>query len=561
MGADEAEPEIEPRAACDSGEPSSESELPVTPLPMRTLVPLIIVLMNEGICASMLLPFVGLLVAHLEDESENKAGYLSGFLISAFQLGQVISGWFWGRFSDVYGRRVALMSGLLCSGIVMLMFGFSSDVYWCIGLRFVHGLFNGNVLVAKTVIADITDKTNEARGFSMISLSWGVASLVGPAVGGLLFDAGGAFDEIGLAGLGSLFHQYPQLLPAVIVACYSFLALGVAYFYVVETNRHARPIQDLLVYGLSRPRNGGPIVAAAADDDGDGDEGLAEQSKSDKSGMSGFGYVDAFSNPVTRVCIALYVMICASDIMYWETVPLWAIATRDTGGLAMPSSVLGMIIVLNGFPCIFANLVFAHVDRLFLQKMNLWRTSMLIWGTCVVCLPFVSYVDHPFVLIMTNCCIRQFGSSWAFSLVFIIIARTAPAGHMGSMNGIAQSCGCAIRTLVPLFAAPLFAWSISAPHPYPLNHHLVFFLSVCVLAASALVSRSLSNNDLHSTAPVSSLQAYERVTNSEACREPADHCLYGDAMRSGDGEEGREMCKTSLSDEDNDETFENESAV
>ena len=66
MGADEAEPEIEPRAACDSGEPSSESELPVTPLPMRTLVPLIIVLMNEGICASMLLPFVGLLVAHLE---------------------------------------------------------------------------------------------------------------------------------------------------------------------------------------------------------------------------------------------------------------------------------------------------------------------------------------------------------------------------------------------------------------------------------------------------------------------------------------------------------------
>ncbi|XQJ31215.1 Major Facilitator Superfamily/Sugar (and other) transporter, putative [Leishmania guyanensis] len=103
------------------------------------------VLLNESICSTMLLPFVGLLVAHLKDVSVNEAGYFSGILIGVFMLGQVVSSRMWGWVSDKYGRRFPLISGLFTSGFMMLGFGLSTSVWMCGIFRFMHGLFNGNV--------------------------------------------------------------------------------------------------------------------------------------------------------------------------------------------------------------------------------------------------------------------------------------------------------------------------------------------------------------------------------------------------------------------------------
>ncbi|KAG5492158.1 hypothetical protein GH5_01065 [Leishmania sp. Ghana 2012 LV757] len=64
------------------------------------------------------------------------------------------------NLSDKYGRRFPLISGLFTSGLMMLGFGLSTTVRMCAFFRFMHGLFNGNVMVAKTMMADITAHTN-----------------------------------------------------------------------------------------------------------------------------------------------------------------------------------------------------------------------------------------------------------------------------------------------------------------------------------------------------------------------------------------------------------------
>ncbi|CAM43489.1 conserved hypothetical protein [Leishmania braziliensis MHOM/BR/75/M2904] len=159
------------------------------------------VLLNESICSTMLLPFVGLLVAHLKGVSVNEAGYFSGILIGVFMLGQVVSSRMWGWVSDKYGRRFPLISGLFTSGFMMLGFGLSTSVWMCGIFRFMHGLFNGNVLVAKTMMADITDKTNAAKGFAFVSLCYGIGVLIGPTLGGTLHFEGffwSTFDRSGL---------------------------------------------------------------------------------------------------------------------------------------------------------------------------------------------------------------------------------------------------------------------------------------------------------------------------------------------------------------------------
>jgi len=42
----------------------------------------------------------------------------------------------------------------------------------------------------------------------------------------------------------------------------------------------------------------------------------------------------------------------------------------------------------------------------------------------------------------------------------VVIAETAPKKLIGSINGIVQLAGCAMRTLAPSFATSLFSFSI-----------------------------------------------------------------------------------------------------
>ncbi|RNC30150.1 putative transporter, partial [Trypanosoma cruzi] len=159
-----------------------------TPLPLKQMFALAVVLLNESFSSTMLLPYVGLLIAHLRNRPAEESGYLSGLMIGVFMFGQVVSGKYWGYLSDKYGRRAPLLVGLLSSGFMMLGFGLGKTVWMCILFRFLHGLFNGNVLVAKTVLADILDETNQAKGFTLVSLTYGFGTLIGPAVGGVLYD-------------------------------------------------------------------------------------------------------------------------------------------------------------------------------------------------------------------------------------------------------------------------------------------------------------------------------------------------------------------------------------
>ena len=43
---------------------------------------------------------------------------------------------------------------------------------------------SGTVIIAKTVLYEISDNTNQAVGMSIISVAWGIGIVAGPTVGG-----------------------------------------------------------------------------------------------------------------------------------------------------------------------------------------------------------------------------------------------------------------------------------------------------------------------------------------------------------------------------------------
>src|SRR6266496_4309134 len=66
-------------------------------------------------------------------------GIISGFIIAAFTVAQLLSAPMWGRFSDRVGRRPALLIALGASAIAYLIFGFAHSLLVLFLSRIVQG--------------------------------------------------------------------------------------------------------------------------------------------------------------------------------------------------------------------------------------------------------------------------------------------------------------------------------------------------------------------------------------------------------------------------------------
>src|SRR5690606_27074226 len=111
---------------------------------------------------------------------------LTGFLAAAFCAAQFFSAVFWGKVSDRYGRRFALLCGVLGATVAVTYFGFSTTYVHAVTGRAISGLLNGNVGVLKSLLTEVTDETNRSKGFGYMSLSWGLGTIIAPLVGGAL---------------------------------------------------------------------------------------------------------------------------------------------------------------------------------------------------------------------------------------------------------------------------------------------------------------------------------------------------------------------------------------
>lgn len=106
-----------------------------------------------------------------------------GWIIAAFSIAQLISAPVWGRVSDRYGRRPALLIGLFASAIAYVVFGLA-DTLWLIFLsRFVQGAGGGTTGVAQAYVADTVRAADRARALGWLSAATSAGVVVGPILG------------------------------------------------------------------------------------------------------------------------------------------------------------------------------------------------------------------------------------------------------------------------------------------------------------------------------------------------------------------------------------------
>jgi len=113
-----------------------------------------------------------------------------GILIAAFSIAQLASAPLWGRFSDHYGRRPALLSGLLVSAVAYVIFAYANTLSLLLLSRVVQGLGGGTIGVVQAYVADASDPNDRAKSLGWLSAATSFGAVVGPAIGSGLIHWG-----------------------------------------------------------------------------------------------------------------------------------------------------------------------------------------------------------------------------------------------------------------------------------------------------------------------------------------------------------------------------------
>lgn len=108
-----------------------------------------------------------------------------GQLIAAFSIAQLVAAPFWGRLSDRYGRRPALVIGLTASAIAYVVFAYSHTIWLLFVSRLVQGAGGGTTGVAQAYVADTVHPKGRAKALGWLSASTNVGVVLGPVIGGL----------------------------------------------------------------------------------------------------------------------------------------------------------------------------------------------------------------------------------------------------------------------------------------------------------------------------------------------------------------------------------------
>ena len=93
----------------------------------------------------------------------------------------------WGRLSDKYGRKPAILLGLFGNAVALVGFGLGTNYFWLFLTRSAAGIASAAVLPsAMAYVADITTSEERGRGMGLMGAAMGLGFIFGPAIGGVM---------------------------------------------------------------------------------------------------------------------------------------------------------------------------------------------------------------------------------------------------------------------------------------------------------------------------------------------------------------------------------------
>eukprot|EP01006_Ploeotia_vitrea_P016733 TRINITY_DN47579_c0_g1_i1.p1 TRINITY_DN47579_c0_g1~~TRINITY_DN47579_c0_g1_i1.p1 ORF type:complete len:554 (-),score=235.31 TRINITY_DN47579_c0_g1_i1:40-1701(-) len=490
----------------EQGPPASDDEAVEDDeeFPIKAMLALAMALFSNACSVTVLFPFVYFMVRDFQmTDNDQEIGYYAGYIASAFMLGRVLSSFMWGSISDRHGRRPVIFVGLLSVFVSSIAFGMSPSFGFAVAARFCGGFFNGIVAAGKAMAAELCTEKQQPVGMTIISTSWGSGIVLGPAIGGLLTRPA---DTFGFISPGGLFGTFPYLLPCLFIAFTAVLAIVSVALWLPETSGRGMVTAEAAPEALPSSSPSPSSTASASvsrspspiehtEDNEEEQQRLVEaeqqeqmrvlQHKSDRAGM--------WKSTAVWLAIAIYSVWSMIDIMFGEAFPLFAATSIEDGGLGFKETQIGLCLTIAGAAILVFNLfLFPRVAAKF-GVIGSFRASVWSFVPMAFAFPSISQLTGSPALLWTSLLsifmLRNAAASTAFTSTFMLINNSVPTSQRGSVNGLAMAIASVFKAIGPSLGGAIYAGSLTGGLAWPLDFHLVFY----VTGAFSLITLCLSH--------------------------------------------------------------------
>jgi multidrug resistance protein len=340
---------------------------------------------------TMIVPLLPFYATHLGANAT-----VVGLLVSAFSVAQLAVAPVWGRFSDRYGRRPAILVGLLLTSCAYVIFAFAASVPVLLLSRLVQGLGGGTIGVVQAYVADASPPEQRTKSLGWLSAVTSLGAVAGPAFGSLMISLGG------------------RAAPGLAAAALALLVAAFATRFLLESHQ----LRATGSHGVpSRTRPGQAIARV----------------------------VSHWQEPASRL-IWIYTIGIGAFYGTIQVVPLllqhrWAVTEENIGYFVM---------YLGGMGVVVRSLVLGRMVDL-LGDARLSRLGIALLAVGLACTGLAG--NGPTLLVGFT--LMPLGTAFLFPSVTGLLSRVVPGNERGLYMGVQHTFGGVSRVLFPVGAGLL----------------------------------------------------------------------------------------------------------
>ena len=422
------------------------------------LLTLFLVTMIDMIGFGIIIPFLTYLVQDLaESEGVIRIGLWVGLLMTSYSAAQFLFSPFWGSLSDRIGRRPVLMIGLVGNTIFFTAFGFSKTLLFALSMRFLAGVFNGNIAVARAYIGDVSSPKQLATRMGLIGAAFGLGFTIGPFIGG---EFSNPAERWGLF-VGTVFDTYPYLLPCAIASALSAGSLVLAYYKLPESI----DVKSLKKDDDQRPW-GKQMIAMAATS------------------------VKMLRTPSMGAMIWVSMLFTFGFTVMHSVFILYTEMDIGLGGLGFSEQDNGRIFAMIGlFGILTQGVLIGPLTRRYGTR-RLIPISVLVTGLGLTLIPYTqSSLAWIQMLLVCSCIAIGNGVFQPSSSTYLTRIARDEGYDLGVVMGAQESLGAFARIFGPLSGG--LVWELTVNGGYPWDYHTAFHLCGLLMVISAILTLRL----------------------------------------------------------------------